>query len=579
MVKYIKKIKDFSGGLYEAANDNIPENGLITAKNVTPGDGYGISKATGTNDGGFPQITETVNGETKAYPVVLIVEFKKSDGETQIVAFTEIGANAWHMFWLDGSLWTQVTNTNPDADPAGAFPPVKDWFVYGNKLYWVDGTKYNRWDGEAHHYFGDTAWKGTVYASTSASSPLSEDSQDAATVRERINASESAVLCRYQFFFGHAAEVSFSMVGSADTFYGTGIVNFNSGVEDEITKLHEFGDGILVFQKRSIYYFQWTDLTALTGVGRSKLNAYCGTKYPKTVKTVENAVLYMGDDGLYKLRVSNNDETIAINNISDKKISKTLVNVAENERVISYYAEVHDGVYYLCKRTSLIAGRTETETIKEYRYYTADASFWGEYTQSPYCYASRLKGTDRLYIGCANGRILYYDSGSYHYVDTETMSNLPIPIMVVTKGYDVIGNMVQDAKIKKAFVVLKQYTKEKSSFTIQIKLDYKDYAYDGDISSVKDIFEAKYQKIQGDDSLVWDEGKWSQAYWGWLETVTKSVSVNSKCLRAQFIFREDGEDETPDKPLLIYGVALLYKRKKVKGSKLGTTAGTALYLE
>lgn len=639
MAKYIKKIRDFSAGLEEVANDNMSENALMTARNVVPGDTYGIARASGTVTTDYGQATGSVvvyentvqlssgsatistipplldasygtkylvsiNGyetsvsmddrgaltaydrdekelvfscgasnilvtydatsvdlkisrDISGYPVVLLTELALPDDVTQIIAFVKVDNISWSMLYYDTEWHVAVSSAD-----SVTMRPVRDWFVYAGAFYWLDGQNFRRWTGTEIQNLAKDQSSGSWYMNLSGA-PTSDL---ITSFYEKICTAVAVEQRSTRWFFATKDnEVIFSAVGSPESFTYTSILNISSGQADNITALHEFNSGLLIFQKRSVYYLQGYDLAGASDVELNKLNVSCGTEWPETVKTVENAVLFMGDNGLYRLSIPYYSTSIAARNVSDKRISKRLT----DEKAKGFAAAVYNNIYYLTKMTD--------HGNYEYRYYTTLGSFWGEYTQNPYCYAPRLAGAEELYIGCDNGYVLKYDDSVYHYINTETGGASVIPIEVVTKGYDVVGNMVQNSKIKKVFVLLKQYEKESTAFTIQMKLDYKDYsyayAYDASVDSVEDVWNAIVHETTGDESLVWEEGKFAQGYWGWLDTVTKAFSVNSKCKRAQFTFR----DNSLDNPLLLYGIALLYKQKKVKGSRLGITEAEIAY--
>lgn len=551
MSKYVRKIRDFSAGLEEVANDNMSENALMKAKNVVPGDTYGIARATGTEISDYGRVCED------GTPVVLLTELALLDDTTQIIAFTKVNAGEWAMYYYvkgGENGWQRVV----ESEEVNTMPPVKDWFVYAGCFYWLDGYNFRRWNGSQIQNLKEsgstTDWKIDL-----------GDSSVAGFYNKVITSVAVEQRSTRWLFATKDNEVIFSEVGFPEKFKTINIINVTSGQADDITALHEFNEGMLIFQKRSIYYLQGYDFTGGSDIKLSKLNVSCGTEWPETVKTVENAVLFMGDNGLYRLSIPYYSTSIAAKNVSDKKISKRLA----DEKARGFAATVFNNIYYLTKMTD--------NGNYEYRYYTMQNSFWGEYTQNPYCYAPRLAGDEGLYIGCANGYILKYVDDVFHYINTDTGGISAIPIEVVTKGYDVAGNMVQNSKIKKVFVVLKQFEKESSAFNIQMKLDYKDYsyayAYDADINSVEEVWNALVMETDADESMVWEEGKYSQGYWGWLDTVTKAFSVNSKCKRAQFTFR----DNSLNNPLLLYGIAVLYKLKKVKGSSIGITEAEIAY--
>ena len=564
MAKLLNMIKDFSGGLSEVANDNMPNNTLSMAKNVVPGDGYGISRANGTEISEYGQALVDVDGTKVGRKIVLLTELEvkvNASSEIWIIAFAEASPTAWNMLYWDGSVWNTVKDTTATEETVD-MPPVKDWFVYANRFYWLDGTHFRRWDGTKIENMGNNTasdgWHISIKTIT-GEAYTDVDNEFFGKISKAVSVEQRST--RW-YFATTDNEIIYSDIGSPETFVNINVINITSGLADSITALHEFSGGILVFQKRSVYYLQGYDFASGSDISLDKLNVSTGCSWPKTIKTIENAVIFMGDNGLYRLSIPYYSTVIATLDISTQKVSKKLT----EGNILDMTAAVFNSVYYLAKRTE--AG------VDEYRYYFKQSSFWGPYTQQPYSYAPRLKGADDLYIGCDNGYILYYDKNSYHYINTVTGGDTVIQIEARTKGYDVVGAMVQDAKVKKVYVVLKQYEKESSKFSVQLKLDYLDYAYAADISSVEDVWNAKVNKdAPTDESLVWSEGTFSNSYWGWQDSVVKEFLLNSKCKRVQFIFR----DSAIDQPLLIYGVALLYKKKKVRGSRLGVNETTVVY--
>lgn len=531
MVKYVKAIKDFSGGLSEVANDNVPDNCLITAKNVVPGDGYGIARASGTNIA-FEPITGAEGS------VVFLTELVISD-ETHIIAATETSdGSQWNLWdWCyDSDESDYIWHAMVDGDSETDFDPILGWFVFANELYWIDGTAYKHYDGEV---IDDVANNDT----------------DPGLWSKVLTAVAVAPRGRQWFFATPDNEIIFSDVMYCDKFTSTNIINISSGVNDNITALHEFNDGILIFQQRNIYYLTGWDLAGGSDVSVTRLSVECGTKWPKSIKTVSNAVLYLGDSGVYKLNIPYISSQIAATNISEKQVSKRLA----EDGLHDVYAEIYNGVYYIT-----LYGTTG---IREYRYYLDQKSWWGEYTQQPRCYVARLAGDNKLYIGGAGGYVLYYDEASNNYYSADGTA-LSIPMEVKTKGYDVVGGTVIDSKVKRVFVVLRQQDVEHSSFSVQVKTDYLEGAWEAQVDGMRGVINAVLQDVTGDESLVWSEGMWSQAYWGWIDTVTKMFQLNRKCKRIQFKFIDDSQDT----PLMIYGVAMQFKKKKAKGSRLGVSA-------
>lgn len=548
MAKLLRTFRDFSGGLSEVANDNMKDNQLVAAKNIIPGDGYGIARTHGTNIA-YKRITTT----GKVVRVIELQAIIDSVAELQTLAFTleDNGKEHIHVWDSVAEEW----NTMQEEGAAKEIDPIKSWFVFANKLYWLDGI--NFWI-----YDGNSITAAAINNATSSSTGFTD-------FADKIRESVAVVRRGTRWFFAHGAdEVIFSEINKPTTFTMTNIINVTTADNDYLTALHAFNDGLLIFKKRSVHHLSGWDFAQGSDIQLIQLNVTSGTEWPLTIKTVENAVLYLGVNGIYRLYVPYTTSQIAAKNISEKKISNHLY---DEGKLTGARAEVWDNIYYLSV-DNIINGAVVN---REYRYYIEEASFYGEFTQCAYAYMPALSGEDRLYLGSDNGYILYYDPNSHHYINTNTGAPTTIPIEAKTKGIDVVGTVFQDAKVKKAFLSVKQYEAESSGLTMQIKADYADAAYATSISSVDDILaEAKIFSMDFDEALIYSEGEFGEARWGWLETVTKEISIGRKCKRLQFIFTGDLAQ-----PLLIYGIGILYKKKKVKGNREGVESAPIVYPE
>lgn len=549
MVKYVRAIKDFSGGLSEVANDNIPDNRLITAKNVVPGDGYGIQRASGTSIA-FSKIPTD-------QPVRLLVNLG-SEASPHLIAATGSSAE-WRLWrWLDHG-WVPLSVSQG----VYGIAPIKDWFIYNSNLFWVDGSNFWCYDRvEIAPVPHETNSGQSGYVSPEFWNRL------CTSISVAQNASR-------WFFATPNNEIIVSEVGKYNEFRETNILRVLPEANDTITALHEFNDGLLIFLRRSVYFLAGWDFLSASDIRLTKLSVESGTRYPKTIKTISNAVLYLGENAVYRLSLPYFTSSIAAANISDKQITQRL-----GGYIYDAWAEVFNGVYHLSIDSTISGGP------HEYRYYLDSESWWGEYTQGCTCYGSRVANAEvydgaawselsdnYLFLGCRNGYVLFYDDTSTHYISADDGGVTSIPVEVVTKGYDVVGQTVVDSKVKRVFLVLRQYDTEKTGLEVQVKTDYAEGAFAAKIDSMTDVLTAVLQDVEGDESMVWSKSLWAGAYWGWIGTVTKMFQVNRKCKRIQFIFRDDNSDE----PLLIYGIALLFKKKKPKGSRMGVSQRAVRY--
>ena len=250
-------------------------------------------------------------------------------------------------------------------------------------------------------------------------------------------------------------------------------------------------------------------------------------------------------------------------NISEGKISGRLYNEGT---ILDAHAVVWDNAYYLSIEKEIPqtteSGSTYNTTVQyEYRYLFQEKAFFGEFTQGASCYAVGLGGENALFLGCANGYILRYDKDSHNYIDPLTGNNVAIDAVARTKCYDIAGSMAQEVRLQRLEIAARQFDGESSNFNIQVQADYDALAWDAELE----------WNAQTDESLVYGEGLLGVGVWGWQDTVTKEMVVRRRCKRLQFIIT----GSTAGEPLLIYGFAVLYRKKRVKGSRRGVTAAVA----
>lgn len=615
--KFLRQFFDFSGGLSEVANDNMRDNELVEAMNIVPGDSFGISRCTGTDiaysqipGGGkvvrvielhlandtqtlgfttndflseniylwneedetwypFTEDSETVatfanGGQTDDSTSINVDDgsiFSEGDiihnttsGEKMLV--TEVNAN--ELTVLRGHLGTTPTAVGDDdvikLASVLSIDPIKSYFIYAYKLYWLDGIKFQMYDG------------------TNISSPtltyLGEPPLEWQTsFQAKIDAAVGVVRRNTRWFYVTGAdELIPSEIGDPLKFKPDAIINITTQDGDVLTAVTTLNRGLLIWKKHSVHYLTGYNFELDNDIEVIQLNVDSGTRFPETIKTIDNGVLFLGNDGIYKLYITYLD-VVATKNLSRKKVANRL-----GKEVIRARAEVMDGVYYLS-----LDQKIDGEVVnREFRYYINDQAYFGEFTQGVYSYAIGLNDSDKLFIGSNNGYILYYNPDSYHYIDTGTGDIMDIPILAKTKGYDVVGSMFQDAGIKRLLIVAKQYQAESTNLTVQIKADYSDAAYATNISSMDEIL-SRTTALWGfsfDEAAVYGEAQYGREKYGWLETVTKEFAVKQKCKRLQFMFAGSHAE-----PLLIYGIGITYKKKKVKGNKDNIARANVVYPE
>ena len=541
MAKFLRIYRDFSGGLSESANDNIKDNQLVEARNIMPGDGYGITRAYGTTIA-YPKISVS---QPQMNKVVRLFEGKLYNGGTSLLAFYSVPDGLETMVKYIPSLddWLEILDD---------MPAVIDCFFHAGYFYWLNGEKMRSYDG----IFSEDVSLKPITGSTST--------EEERALWEKVKKAIAVEQRGQRWFYATADnEVIFSEVGYPNKFNPTNIININSKDGDTITALHEFNEGLLIFKKHSVYYLAGWDFASGSDIRLYNLNTSSGTAFPRSVCTADNGVIYLGNNGVYRITLSSQTLAVVSENISEGKISGRLYNEGT---ILDAHAVVWDNAYYLSIEKEIPqtteSGSTYNTTVQyEYRYLFQEKAFFGEFTQGASCYAVGLGGENALFLGCANGYILRYDKDSHNYIDPLTGNNVAIDGVARTKCYDIAGSMAQEVRLQRLEIAARQFDGESSNFNIQVQADYDALAWDAELE----------WNAQTDESLVYGEGLLGVGVWGWQDTVTKEMVVRRRCKRLQFIIT----GSTAGEPLLIYGFAVLYRKKRVKGSRRGVTAAVA----
>ncbi|MDO4732463.1 MAG: hypothetical protein Q4B50_02960 [Bacillota bacterium] len=519
MSKVLRCYRDFSGGLSEVANDNMEDNQLSRAVNIVPGEGFGICRSFGTEIA-LPRLDNSSQEQWLQKLIHLTLE----DGTTQCLAFSRkaAGGQALYRYLEESGEWSCVSAETE---------LLRDFFIHGHKLYWLSGKAISCYDGSR------------IF---SPERPESMSEEEWARLCSAV-----AVEQRGQrwFYAGEGNVLLFSEIGEPFRIGSSSLINVNTKNDDRITALHEFGGGLLIFKQHSVHYLSGWDLDGGSDVQLMQLSVTSGTRWASTVCTLENGVYYLGENGLYRLYVPSNSSMVAAENISENKISEALFSFGPLKNA---FAVVWENCYFL----SVESGEG---LLREYRYYPRLKAFFGEFTQGALSY-SLYQG--KLYLGIPRGHILCYDKESRHYISPDTGGIMAIPILAVSKGFDVANAMVREIRLRKVVAVARQYKEEQSHFRVQVKADYQESAY-------------QVGTVDLDESLVYGEGSFGQVYWGWEDTVTKELPIRGKTKRLWFFI----SDEHVDEPLLIYGLGLVFRKRKARGSHLGVSMSQLQYME
>lgn len=515
MARYVKCFRDFSGGLSEAGGDNMADNQLQQAQNAVPGLGSGLMRAQGTREILPPLPRHTF------HRAMDITELTLADGSVQLIAFSEYAVRQQDVYRYDGESqsWTALLSLQP---------PKKDSFIRAHKLYWLTGSDIKIYDGSSVSSLAPTPAEGGL---TPAQSAVWDKVKKAVAVEQRG---------RRWFYATTDNEVIFSEIGDPARIEPASIINVDPGRNDRITALKEFCGGLLIFLTNSVYFLSGWDLSGGSDIALSRVGVSSGTDFPRTVQVAENAVYYLGRDGVYCLRLHQNGTVLAASNISEDRVSRALLS---GGTVYDAFAAVWNNVYHIS------VSYTEGDP-REYRYYPSLDAFFGPYDHRAYSY-SLVEG-NRLYLGLNKGRIACFDKDIHRYL-LEDGSYGPIRFAVVTKGFDVAGALARNVKLKSVILAARQFLQESSDLTVRVKTDYSDAQFQVDLLSL-------------DESLVYGEGLFGEAIWGWKDLTAKELLINRRAKRATLYLTS----EEPDQPLVIYGVALYFKPRKVRGERGGS---------
>ncbi len=518
MARALRIFRDFSGGLADGLADSMADKYLKKAKNTVPAAGLGLAKASGY-ELALPRLTSGAE-------ILALVELTPADGVVQTLCFT--ADSLYQLVTAAGgqqAAWQLVTN---------GLAPICDYFIYGGKLWWLDGSEFRTYNGQ------------TVAAVTFT--PQTAGSPTAAELEfwGRIRSSRFVEQRGSRWFYARSthSEVIFSKVGNPQDFELTSIISVNTKDADTITGLCSFAEGLLIFKQKSVYFLSGWDFIAAGDINLTRLSVSSGTAFAKSICRIDNGVLYLGADGLYRLHQPNYSLLPAAKNLSEKRV-KALADTGELSSAHSCYFA---GAY----RITLVDGAG----CREYRYYPATDSFFGEFTQSCSCYSTALR-LPALFLGCRGGYILKNKEESRNYIDTATGQEIPIEMEAETKAFDVAGQMVRQSRVKSVFIVASQYKEESSLPELELTADYRRRAYTADL----------------DESLIYGEGQWGAARYGFVDAVCKELPLNLKCRRLSIKIYNNKLNE----PVLLLGLGFSYKSKRPAADKCGITERSVEY--
>lgn len=505
MPKMLRTFVDFTGGLSEASPDLIRDNELREACNAEPDERGGLRKIKG-----YQVYYDHNHRETDLVRRSILYTPEDSESSS-IILFTTGGVYEFEKKW---------ENDTPLADryiPYEGKTP-RAWNMFNGKLHWLDGEELWVYDG-------------TEITKIERPEETDEETWDF------IRTCDFMVQRGQRHFYAKKTSdlMYFSEVGFPQQVKATNVVKVVTEDGDKITGLKEFGGALLVFKSRSIFGWYGWDIT--TDVVFKRLPVSEGAISNATIVEGDNVLYYLGRNGVYMLNSPYPDQ-MTVTNITEGKIGQRLAKFQEKELAQAVY---FDGCYRLALK--------EQDSVcnnLEYRFYprlSEDGSWFGPHDipVSQYLYKP---DENALYTTTIISPGVCVQDNSYLF------NERPIKFKVRTKPLDIVGAVVRPSKVKRLYIATRQYTSYRSSYRLKIKVDYNEREFD--------IYGA-------DESGIWNRSIWGEFLWGWVDLVTKEISLSMKGLRAEVTII----NENPGETMTLYGIGMLYKPRKARGTRTG----------
>jgi hypothetical protein len=304
--------------------------------------------------------------------------------------------------------------------------------------------------------------------------------------------------------------------GVYDYFPATHFFDVAVDDNDEIIQLKVFRDAVIVFCKRSVW--------ALYGNGRTlndytleKINVPTGCIAPNSIIEVGNTIFYLSETHIYSL--TSTDQSYISAEVVSERIENTLKGISLTDKTQSVATFFKDK-YYL----SFPNGTTVV--------FDNLIANWTVFTNI----------SAKSFLNCSG--VLYFAGSKIYKFDENTWSDDGVPIVTRIKFKNMdLGYPVQKKKIRKLWVVAKQYETLSSDYQIKAIVDY---------------FEVDITDISTDESLVWDEGEWDNANWDFKEVIMNKLRIRKSGTNFQLLIINDSLNQ----PFTFYGFALQFKLKK-----------------
>lgn len=584
MAKYNHPLyRDFRGGQNSSSSlDNLKYNEFRFGKNIDIDEDGGFTGRAG--------ITRYNKQALSENPMRRLLEFRKEDGTVIKICGYDSALYTWDGDKLSGDFEIDLGKL--------------DFEIYGNKVYFVDGNGYYVYDGETFE---------EVTASDGENNDLTPIKRCTIIMQrgQRL------------FFSGdkeHPNSLYFTEVGDPSYVKTDNVINAITDDDDHITALFEYQGALVVWKRKAI--FAWFGYDPYSDVEFKRIPAHMGTVSKRTLCLANNILLFAGDDNVYALvglypellstvRLGDNvkdmykklvrkDEMFAV--FSDGKYRLFCADDGEagNNLVLVFFANLWnqeeqiqpwthyrgwlvndamcdwDGDMYLASADTGIIYKfgenySDDGASGNVVSVAGDVVVLGEGVEDISGYYDG-RGITFYKYDAENRKLIRFDyvidtftvteedeekvyavkllDAADDSIDSEFMYSIsPIEIEVRFRPFgfeDVFGPeyALWIKKVKMGYVAVKQYGEETSYGFITHKTDY--------IDGTTVLF--------FDESLVWDEGHWDDAFWDWVDYVVKPFKIGEKGLRTELTIRNDIANQR----LTVYGVGFKVRPHKPK---------------
>lgn len=544
----IEYINNFSGGInVQAAPDNMIDGELSVCENADLMARGGFSKRAGVTLENYM----FKHSDDTTIPIEIIDQFEFG---TAIFAICYTQSGVQIRRYEDETV--SVAYTYPHTVGAGIkMYTLITWEIYKGKLYVLGNSEFLVYD-PVTFTFGEVT--------------CTETDSNLTVIKNCYYIKQRGE----RLFCAKDNYLYFSERGRPEYWKPLNVINVITDDMEVITALHEYNNALLVFKPSSI--FAWEGVDPTTDVTFKKLNTNTGTIYHRTIQTVENNVLFLGNDGVYTLQTV--DDTRVVASKISYNINSLINNDLEKLSDVWYQRTARPcAIFY---KDKYMLSLNSTVYIYNYDIVVTNKEFnevWSTYKFRPelnihygYTHPTVFEIAEQdtyIFNFCPRSLFVYkneltftYAQNVYKFLSTENSTNSTYKDIADVQGETIISapislnvtlrvlaqnDHIRNKKYKTIFVAFRQYTDKHSSCTINARIDYTDTT----------------MVISPDEALIYDDAygsAWDTSVWDFSELITRRFPIKNRGKRIVITIT----DSTLDRTITIYGFGIEYKLKK-----------------